>query len=248
MSIKIYEAWRWKRTLGMSPILYEVETIMKKQMYARAQELLKDAGKGDAGKVSARAFMSLCARLTQFQVLNPYRGPQGDFTCDFCMWDWKQHYYMHPLGSLNNWKYGDIYTIPGVEDFRYWNNTDEPEGMSMREWRRRGRIWDEQYDGTSPITKIIYHVLDPYAPSMDLTSLFDPRWATEAEAERYGLPMNMRKDQEEARKKVEAKKSKPRRVRCKLCKNLVPKETAHQHQEAWIGHDCCWDERLKSSE
>lgn len=37
-------------------------------------------------------------------------------------------------------------------------------------------------------------------------------------------------------------------VICHLCHCPAPAETAHLHQEEWIGDDCCWDERLRSSE
>lgn len=30
-----------------------------------------------------------------------------------------------------------------VEDFAYWNNTDEPEGMTRTEWKARERMWDK---------------------------------------------------------------------------------------------------------
>jgi len=242
MSTKIYEAWRWKRTLGMGWVLYEVETIMKKQMYKKAQEFLKKAvGEG----ADLHYTMMLCAKLTQFQALSPYKGPQGDFSCDFCVWDYKSYFYMYPIGTLNNWDFSEIYKIPGLEDFRYWNNTDEPEDVSRREWKRRGRIWDAQHDEKEPVPKTIYHILDPYSPSHDLYPLFDPRWATEHEMKRLGLPTCMKLTREAAQKRAEAKK---RRVRCKLCKNLVPRETAHRHQGKWIGDDCCWDERLRTTE
>lgn len=38
------------------------------------------------------------------------------------------------------------------------------------------------------------------------------------------------------------------RVRCKFCGRLVPGRTAHLHQGGWVGDECCWDERLRSTE
>jgi hypothetical protein len=38
-----------------------------------------------------------------------------------------------------------------------------------------------------------------------------------------------------------------RTVTCKLCHQEVPSHTAHLHQDGWVG-DCCWDERLRSTE
>jgi len=37
-------------------------------------------------------------------------------------------------------------------------------------------------------------------------------------------------------------------VICKLCKKTVPAATAHLHQGEYIGDECCWDERLRSTE
>ena len=39
-----------------------------------------------------------------------------------------------------------------------------------------------------------------------------------------------------------------RRVRCKFCKQLTSKQTAHRHDGGWVGDDCCWDERLRMTE
>lgn len=39
----------------------------------------------------------------------------------------------------------------------------------------------------------------------------------------------------------------PETVACSVCGNKTPADTAHLHQEKWIG-ECCWDERLKASE
>jgi hypothetical protein len=33
--------------------------------------------------------------------------------------------------------------VPGVTEYGYWNNTDEPEGMSAEEWEARKKKWDE---------------------------------------------------------------------------------------------------------
>lgn len=38
------------------------------------------------------------------------------------------------------------------------------------------------------------------------------------------------------------------RVKCKFCGKQVPKRTAHRHDGKWIGNDCCWDDRLKTTE
>jgi len=37
-------------------------------------------------------------------------------------------------------------------------------------------------------------------------------------------------------------------VPCSLCGGQAPLKTAHLHQGEYIGDECCWDERLRSSE
>lgn len=37
-------------------------------------------------------------------------------------------------------------------------------------------------------------------------------------------------------------------VVCYLCGEAVPENTAHRHQGKWIGDECCWDERLRTTE
>jgi hypothetical protein len=37
-------------------------------------------------------------------------------------------------------------------------------------------------------------------------------------------------------------------VLCRFCGRQVPASTAHLYQGGWVGDDCCWDERLRSSQ
>ena len=39
-----------------------------------------------------------------------------------------------------------------------------------------------------------------------------------------------------------------RRVECKFCERGVNAQTAHMHQGEYVGDECCWDERLRSTE
>lgn len=40
----------------------------------------------------------------------------------------------------------------------------------------------------------------------------------------------------------------PETVVCKFCNKDVPADTAHLHQDGWVGDECCWDERLRITE
>jgi hypothetical protein len=35
---------------------------------------------------------------------------------------------------------------------------------------------------------------------------------------------------------------------CRFCQRQVPAKTAHLYQGGWVGDQCCWDERLRSSQ
>ena len=70
------------------------------------------------------------------------RDPSIDFSFEICV-------YPH-----NGEFYGQFFTEQGMlskilkekdfyEDFTYWNNVDEPEGMSAEEWQARSDTWDE---------------------------------------------------------------------------------------------------------
>jgi len=37
-------------------------------------------------------------------------------------------------------------------------------------------------------------------------------------------------------------------VPCALCGEMVPAKTAHLHEGEYIGDECCWDERLRTTE
>lgn len=37
-------------------------------------------------------------------------------------------------------------------------------------------------------------------------------------------------------------------IACSKCGQQCPAATAHLHQGQYIGHDCCWDDRLKATE
>jgi hypothetical protein len=38
---------------------------------------------------------------------------------------------------------------PGVSEYMYYNNTDEPEGLSRKAWKLREKAWDEVFAGNS---------------------------------------------------------------------------------------------------
>jgi hypothetical protein len=50
------------------------------------------------------------------------------------------------------------------------------------------------------------------------------------------------------RPNLAARVSGEKTVMCKFCYKEALAETAHLHDGQWVGDECCWDERLRSSE
>lgn len=61
-------------------------------------------------------------------------------------------------------------TLPGVEDYAYWNHTDPPEGMSPGRWERRRQRWLELLPDGIPSRAGM--TLDVYDPLIDWENHF----------------------------------------------------------------------------
>lgn len=67
---------------------------------------------------------------------------------------------------------------PSVREYRYWNNTDRPSGISQKEWDRRAQVWDRVLGRDAPSTRgftITLHEID--GPSLQFKSARKPRIA-----------------------------------------------------------------------
>lgn len=64
---------------------------------------------------------------------------------------------------------------PGVEEYGYWNNSDEPEGMPAREWNQRKKRWNKVFDihFTPAMAGFTVELMDTFGP-------MPPGWAREA--------------------------------------------------------------------
>lgn len=70
------------------------------------------------------------------------RNPSVDAECEIIFAFKGRYIYMVVFSEVQ--KYKDyIANLPGVEHYGYWNNTDRPDNITQREWRRREKIWDD---------------------------------------------------------------------------------------------------------
>jgi hypothetical protein len=60
-------------------------------------------------------------------------------------------------------------TMPRVSEYGYWNNSDEPDGMSMKQWDARKRLWEslltgDKKTGVPSMYGLSIDVSDPMGP------------------------------------------------------------------------------------
>lgn len=53
---------------------------------------------------------------------------------------------------------------PGVEEYSYWDNVDEPEGMSEEEWARRDKAWSVLSDEPVSMQGFSIELVSPDGP------------------------------------------------------------------------------------
>lgn len=53
---------------------------------------------------------------------------------------------------------------PGVQEYSYWDNTDEPEGMSEQEWDARAKAWSVLNDGPVSMQGFAIELVSPEGP------------------------------------------------------------------------------------
>ena len=64
--------------------------------------------------------------------------------CSINFWLHGRYVYIIPYGE--NWVHEGFNLPENVEDYCYWNNTDEPEGMTWKQWQARGKNWNKICD------------------------------------------------------------------------------------------------------
>lgn len=102
-------------------------------------------------------------------TLSLFPDPDGEYT------------YVIPFGSQDLIE--AFLKLDGVEDFSYWNNSDEPENISPEEWERRGEVWNRiLVSGVPAKDGYTYTVLNstrvccPIPTEAELDSFLENNW------------------------------------------------------------------------
>lgn len=81
--------------------------------------------------------------------------------CWFNAFPYNKHFYIIP-GYPTGLKYPKYPEY--VEEFFYWNNTDEPDNISYKEFQKRGKLWEKSGALDTPIRNRLSHELIQYDP------------------------------------------------------------------------------------
>lgn len=113
-------------------------------------------------------FEYLCD-LYQEHSTNKKRSNPFDLQSGYTLIPYGKYFYGWPWGKFQCYRV-ELFKIPGVRDYAYWNNTDRDEEVTRREWKKRGDVWDKILDSRYFFDhKIIVHTLD-FSPGEYATS------------------------------------------------------------------------------
>jgi len=73
------------------------------------------------------------------------RDPEHDFTFSLSVYPFDDFTLLFPICEQKN-VIEAIGTIQGIEEYGYWNNTDQPDEVTDEEWKERGKLWEEACD------------------------------------------------------------------------------------------------------
>ena len=158
MSIKVYEAYQ--TVAGVDPV--DLMISLKRQSRDTARRLLKKhynailddpkrveavrvgRKKGEGAPITAFDVDDWVRLQYREQALRYERDPYS-LDVSITLRKHKKRYYlipyvekMSPLGPCLDF----LRTDPRLEDFCYWNNTDEPEGVTASKWKARAAVWN----------------------------------------------------------------------------------------------------------
>lgn len=94
---------------------------------------------------------------------------------DLVLFPFRHSIYGMSFTSQNGNEWTDLwFSKDPVEEYRYWNNTDRPGGVSQALWDLRGQIWDEilaDFGSVPAMCGYTAQCLEKYPPSIELKGL-----------------------------------------------------------------------------
>lgn len=96
----------------------------------------------DDKKIMSYASRTYTERLEKTKEKYANRDPAVDMDFSFSVHPVGRYLYGVVFCDRSEWL-DEFMKLPWVEEFAYWNNTDPPEHLTTRQWKRRERIWEQ---------------------------------------------------------------------------------------------------------
>lgn len=165
MSTKVYTGFIFKSrkfheiTQQMGKAATAIEALQRRKYCAAfanclvslvdKSKIAEAAGNADLteGYLVYAAERQLRDRIQRMRA-SPQRDPMVDWSLGLkCWWSASEQAYVGYLyGEMQQPVRELLLGRSIVRDFAYWNNSDQPDSASNREWRRREKVWDEVLD------------------------------------------------------------------------------------------------------
>lgn len=137
MSIKIYQAFKVP-IKQLNEALAAIETSAIKNIVAKVKKLCEYKAASNPTATPSGIYYSVVEDLRTASE-SARRDPFSCVDASIATFIDGASAYMIPHGE--NFVFKGLEPTALLKDYAYWNNTDEPEGMSRREWGARKRKW-----------------------------------------------------------------------------------------------------------
>lgn len=157
MSTKVYEAYRLRRKSDLWPLVRDVRRKALKRLQPKLQEAFKQCvltvsktpeyqQKVLEGDKSESTLMFMAERHLNHLYRDASISATKDLY-DFDIWitirEFRGRLYLIPSCGIGAKGCLDfLKRDKRLEDFAYWNNSDQPRHISREDWETRGVIWD----------------------------------------------------------------------------------------------------------
>jgi len=153
VSTKIYYAWKVDlprlREFQVELEGYVIDTAAKK--FAKAKDGIRSCGiqerlivsGGEIGEVDNRDDYLAVLSLVVAGVVSSQSPFKSNLALDFCynVWVNETHAFVIPYSGFNDEIFD--FEFDGCESYGYWNNTDQPDGITDSEWEARREQWNQ---------------------------------------------------------------------------------------------------------
>lgn len=175
MSTKIYEAYRFPKarmnefillfneiafkavraTLKLYQLKPEAIAEYRKELFGNNEEASKRTSDAEVSMVWTLGHAMMASKSLEKDMF--------DLDCSFNMWVDGNYCYVIPYaGPIIQWRK----SLPKwCKDYCYYNNSDEPKGVTEREWINRGKTWNRIALDNWDATRLTHVALELKMPS-----------------------------------------------------------------------------------